>query len=62
MPRISRLVANLARSLGSRQQALRELRWINESVGSHLDSSQGLLADALLKRARGWPLQYILGA
>ncbi|ELU42522.1 Tfb4 domain-containing protein [Rhizoctonia solani AG-1 IA] len=61
MPRISRLVANLARSLGSRQQALREFRWIKESTGSHSDSSQGLLADRLLKRTRGWPLQYILG-
>ncbi|KAF8705911.1 Transcription factor Tfb4, partial [Rhizoctonia solani] len=61
MPRISRLVANLARSLGSRQQALREFRWIKESTGSYSDSSQGLLADRLLKRTRGWPLQYILG-
>ncbi|CAE6518030.1 unnamed protein product [Rhizoctonia solani] len=61
MPRIPQLVANLARSLGSRQQAFREFRWIKESVGSHSNSSQGLLADKLLKRTQGWPLQYLLG-
>ncbi|CAE6420922.1 unnamed protein product [Rhizoctonia solani] len=61
MPRIPTLLAKLSHYLGSRQQALREFRWIKESIGRHLDSSQGLLADKLLKRTRGWPLQYLLG-
>ncbi|KAJ1304533.1 hypothetical protein OPQ81_005674 [Rhizoctonia solani] len=61
MPRIQKLLAKLSLSLGSRQQALRELRWINESIGSHSGSSQALLADKLLKRTEGWPLQYLLG-
>ncbi|CAE6398057.1 unnamed protein product [Rhizoctonia solani] len=61
MPRIPRLLAKLSHSLGSRQQALREFRWINESIGSLPGSNQGLLADKLLKRTQGWPLQYLLG-
>ncbi|CAE7146004.1 unnamed protein product [Rhizoctonia solani] len=61
MPRIPTLLAKLSHYLGSRQQAIREFRWIKESIGSHSGSSQSLLADKLLKRTQGWPLQYLLG-
>ncbi|EUC64285.1 S-adenosyl-L-methionine-dependent methyltransferase [Rhizoctonia solani AG-3 Rhs1AP] len=61
MPRIPTLLAKLSHYLGSRQQALREFRWIKESIGSRPDASQALLADKLLKRTQGWPLQYLLG-
>lgn len=61
MPRISTLVAKLTRALGSHHQALAELRWIKEALSKHPDPSPGLLAEKLLKRASGWPLQYLLG-
>ena len=60
MPRITTLVTHLARTLGSRRQAIAEARWIKESV-QNTPRPSAAFVQKLLKRTQGWPLQYLLG-